>query len=325
MLPTPILDSFHRSWRSLFIAYTLGCAYAIPSHAATGGESFPEIRFGPYIFNEVQMAASPSGNEKVLPNGGYRLQIGWIEPITLDGQSYASCTFLETDVHADITPYQTDLGTTFSLKPFRLFELGMTYNRLVFNKSLKGFNRDSVGKAPRLSAWSPGHVLATQPGAAVGADVFAFTGALHLENAWTSAYMSYTYFLWDVDLRDHEFLYEFENDLLIKRRDRVHAVKATLDAKMNQSDLFNPFTITGIFLRDRYWFASHTHLEKNLVEVGFAGLRLGRNSSSQKRGLDLSLGLFTRAPQLDGMAWWQRLYLSADWKWTIDFLSAKQF
>lgn len=325
MLPKPMFDPFRRFLGSFLVANALGFGFVGTSSSATGGESFPEIRFGPYVFNEVQMAVSPSGNEKVLPNGGYRLQIGWIEPIALDGQSYASCTFLETDVHADITPYQTDLGTTFSLKPFRLFELGLTYNRLVFNQSLKGFNGDSVGKAPQLSAWTPSHVLATQPGAAAGADIFTFTGALHIENTRASAYLSYAYSLWDVDLRAHEFLYEFENDLLIKRRDRVHAMKASLDAKTPHTTLLKPFTIGSVFVRDRYWFASHTRLEKNLVEVGFAGLRLGHNSSTQKRGLDLSLGLFTHSPQLDDMIWWRRLYLSADWKWTIDFLSAKQF
>jgi hypothetical protein len=291
-------------------------------HAAN--EPFPDIRFGPYVFNEMQAGISPVADDRVLPFGSYRLQVGWIEPITI-GASYASCTFIETDAHVDVSPYQTDVGTTFSVKPFRLFELGITYNRLLFNGSMVGYNLLAGNGLPPAQDWSAGRILSNQPGKANGADIFTFQAALHLKVSAVSAYLAASRALWDIDVSDKELVYEYESDLLIKKRDRIHKVTGELHLALPTWEWLKPFSLQGLFLQNRYWYTTQTRLEKNLVSFGLAGFRHGTNTPFQKRGIDISLGYFTANPQLDQAEPWQRLYISTDWKWTVDFLSAQHF
>lgn len=288
----------------------------------SASQTFPEIRFGPYMFNEMKAGASPVADDRVLPYGSYRLQFGWIEPITT-GESYASCTFIETDAHLDVSPYQTDVGTTFSLKPFRIFEFGLTYNRLLFNGSLVGFNRNADQTFPSRSEWSAGRVLSDQPGKISGADIFTFQAAMNWKVSAVSAYLAASRSLWDVDYAGKELIYEFESDLLIKKRDRIHNVVGELRLDLPEWAWLKPFTLQGIMLQNRYWYTTQTRLEKNLVSFGFSGFRYGKNGAFQKRGSDIFIGYFTANPQLENAEPWQRLYVGLDWKWSVDFLSAQ--
>jgi hypothetical protein len=285
-------------------------------------EGFQDIRFGPYVYNELLMGMSPVGDDRVLPIGSYRLQIGWIEPITLDGQSYANCTFIETDGHFDVSPYQTDFGTTFSIKPFRIFEFGLTYNRLIFNESLVGFDYGPDGQLPLAKSWSAGNVLGHQPASGVGADVFTFNAAFHLKVSRLSISVDGSRSLWDVDIVANELLYEYASDLLIKKRDRIHRLTSEIRFHLPDWNLIKPFSLQGITFQDRYVYTNQTRLEKNLLAFGLAGFRFGSDSHKQKRGLDLTLGYFTDHPQLKNADFPNRLYLSAEWKWNVDFLSA---
>jgi len=286
--------------------------------------NYPVIRFGPYVLNEIHLMGSPTNNRDILPNGGYRLQFGWIEPITIDGLSHAACTFLETDAHFDVTPYQTDLGTTFSLKPFRLLEIGLTYNRLIFNSSMVGFQGQENGTIPPTQDWRSYSVLTRQPGEAVGADIFTFTGGLFLHISRVSAYLGASRSLWDVDLHDQDYLFEFQNDLLIKRRDRINIITLQIQNEIPAWTWLKPFTMEGFFLRNRYWYTTQTKLEKNLISAGILGLRYGTNPYNQKRGLDLGFGYFSLSPQLERSVWWRRATISLDWKWSVDILNAQE-
>jgi hypothetical protein len=299
--------------------FTLGLGQIMASN-----EGFQDIRFGPYVYNELKMGLSPIGNTHILPIGTYRLQFGWIEPISTVGQTYANCTFLETDAHIDISPYQTDVGTTFSLKPFRIFEFGLTYNRLVFNESLVGFNYEPNGQLPSVRSWSAESILGRQPAAGVGADVFTFNAAFHLKVSRLSISIDGSRALWDVDIADSELLYEYASDLLIKKRDRIHQLNSELRFHFSPWKFLQPFSLEGLTLQDRYIYTVQTKLEKNLIAFGLFGFRYGTNTPKQKRGLDLTFGYLTDHPQLVDADFANRLYLSADWKWNVDFLSASR-
>ncbi len=322
----PLEPAYFASFRLLqSTAFLLGIGAIAAFHAQADEQGFPDIRFGPYVYNEIHVGASPVGEEGVLPMGSYHLQFGWIEPISLDSKSSFACTYLETDGHFDVSPYQTDLGTTFSIKPFRLFEFGLTYNRLIFNESLVSFGYDPQGRLPEASSWSAGKVLKHQPGDGVGADVFTFTGAVHMQLEPVTLVLEASSSFWDIDIIDNDLVYEYDSDLLIAKRERIQRLSGDLSFELPRMQLLLPFTVHAITLQDRYIYATHTQLEKNLIAFGLSGFRYGKDSPSQRRGLDFKAGYFTHHPQLEGASFGRRIYLSLDWKWNIDFLSASRF
>src|SRR6185369_16088398 len=97
-------------------------------------------RFGPFLQQSMALQGNPAGYARIFPFAAYNLQAGWMEPIAILPWPLFRGSYLETQGNATVSPYQTDFGIAFNLKPIRFFEFGLAYNRLFFPTTLAGFN-----------------------------------------------------------------------------------------------------------------------------------------------------------------------------------------
>jgi hypothetical protein len=287
-------------------------------------DSVKPVRFGPFIQNHVNLVSTPAGYDYALTNGNYHFQIGWVEPISTNPSSLFYDTYIETNGNLNLSLFQSDIGTTFKLKPIRYLELGLSYNRLIFNQSMVTFKK-SGDDLPPADQWRPTSILrkiGKEPG---GADVFTYHANFTLDIKRVQFFVSGSYNLWDIDTKG-DYVYEYSNDLLISPRDRVKNLEAQINLDTRPYSLYRSFSYTGFSLRNQFWAAVHTDLKenqmtKNLVSFGITGFRMGRNPEMHRRGLDLLGGYWLLHNQIPKDDWVKSLVLIADWRWNIQFLS----
>lgn len=285
---------------------------------AARADSVKPIRFGPYIQNSISYVGNPAGYRYVLNNGQYRLQVGWIEPFSERSGGIFKDAYFETDGDLNVTPFQSDVGTTFNLKPIRYLEFGLSYNRLMYHNSMVAFSAPGE-KMIDLDRVLPGDLLNLNREFG-GADVFTFQTNFTLDMGPTQIHLMGSYALWDVDVRGKDFIYEYGIDMVIKPRDRVTTLLARWSLDLSRFSLSPAWSYTGIALRNQYWITSRTDQEKNLITAGITGLRLGRNPERQRRGLDLSVGYWSEHPQLNGEDMNLAFTLLMEWKWNVQIL-----
>jgi hypothetical protein len=286
--------------------------------AAAFPDSVKPLEFGPYMGHHVTYLGSPLSYDYALNYGHYRFQLGWIEPISEQAGGLLKDTYIETDGDFNISPFQSDLGTTFNLKPIRYLELGLSYNRLMFHNTMAAFSAPGADMID-LKLARPSEVMKLDKEFG-GADVFTFQANLTFDMGPTQLYILGARALWDIDAPGKDFVYEFQNDLVIKPRDRVNTVLAQFSLDLSSLSRNPAYSWTGLAIRNQYWFTDRSEQSKYLVSAGITGIRLGRNPVRQKRGMDVSLGYWLDHPQLDRSDFAQSLTFLFQWKWTLQFL-----
>ncbi|MDB5050438.1 MAG: hypothetical protein JWO30_3509 [Fibrobacteres bacterium] len=269
--------------------------------------------------NQVSIMASPVGYDYVLTNGFYHFQVGWIEPLSESNKGLFGETYFETNGNLNISPFTSDVGTTFNLKPIRYLEFGLSYNRLVFHNSMLAFARPGDTPPPEKELYTPDKILSADKSVG-GADIFAYQANLTFDIGKTQLYFQASRTLWDVDAKGKDYVFEYEDELLIRTGDRVNYGLAQFSIDLRPWSLFRTVSFQGFDLRDQYWNTDHTSSEKNLVSVGITGFRMGRNPEHQRRGLDFSVGYWTAHDQIPEGDVAKSIVLLADWKWNIHFL-----
>lgn len=266
--------------------------------------------------NKVSVAGSPAGYDYMLTNGYYHFEVGWNEPFSQSSRGFFGQTYFETSGNLNVSPFTSDLGTSFNLKPFRYLEFGLGYNRLLFHNSMISFQDSSI---PDKSRYTPKAVLSGSKDLA-GADIFTYQANLTFNILRTQLYLYVSRVLWDIDATGKNFVFEYGDGMLIKRRDRVNNLLAQYSLDLQPWSLFRRNSFTGFVLRNQYWSTAQTGIERNMVSFGITGLRWGRNPERQRRGLDLSLGYWTLHDQIPAGEVAKSFVLLADWKWNIHFL-----
>jgi hypothetical protein len=279
-------------------------------------DSVKPLMFGPFFMNQVNLTGSPAGYDYMLTNGFYHFQVGWIEPLSENSKGFFGQTYFETDGNLNVSPFTSDVGTTFNLKPFRYLEFGLSYNRLMFHNSMVSF-ADSV--IPPKSQYTPDAIFSA-PKDLGGADIFTYQANLTFDVGRAQLYLFASRALWDIDAKGKNFVFEYGDGILIKTRDRVNNLLAQFSVDMRPWSLFRRMSFMGFDVRNQYWVTTQTRLERNLLSLGITGIRMGRNPEHQRRGLDLSVGYWTLHDQVpkDDVA--KSIVLLADWKWNIHFL-----
>ncbi len=287
------------------------------------GDSVKPLTFGPFFVNGLSSRISPTGFNQVLSDITYHFQLGWIEPLATKSKGVFEETYFETDGNFNASPFTTDIGTAFYLKPIRYLELGLSYNRLLFNNSMVTFGStesSANGGGVPLHEWQPSQVIAREYKELGGADIFTYQINGTFNIGPLQLYINGTRTLWDIDAKAKNYVFEYGTDILLKPRDRVNALLTQITFDLRPYSLFKTVSFTGLALRSQYWYAAQTRFEKNLISGGITGFRLGQNPERQRRGLDFSIGYWTMNPQLDDSDWKQNIMLLADWKWNIQFL-----
>jgi hypothetical protein len=288
--------------------------------AAVRPDSVKPIDFGPYMTNHVTYMGSPASYRYALNNAYYRFQVGWVEPISESAGGLLKDTYFETDGDFNISPFQSDLGTTFSLKPIRYLEFGLSYNRLMFHNSMVTWTAPTPGaKMIDLKSARPGDLMELNQEFG-GADVFTFQGNFTLDMGPTQLYVMGARSLWDIDTPGKDFVYEYSNDMVIRPRDRVNTLLTQFGLDLSRFSRSPSYSWTGIAVRHQFWMTTRTEQEKSLVSAGITGIRVGRNPVRQRRGLDLSVGYWLDHPQLDRDNIAQSITFLMHWKWNVQFL-----
>lgn len=270
------------------------------------------------MVHNITFNGNPAGYRYALTNAYYRLKIGWIEPILENNGGLLKDTYFETGGEANTSPFQSDIGTTFNLKPIRYLEFGLNYNRLIFHNSMVAYTAPDVDMID-LDRALPGNLMKLDREFG-GADVFTFQANFTLNMGPTQLFVLGSRALWDIDVPGKDFVYEYSNDLVIKPRDRVNYLVTQLTLDLSRYSTNPSYTFTGLAIKNQYWNTTRTVLEKNLISAGVTGIRFGRNSERQSRGLDLSVGYWTLHPQLSGDDWAKNLSLILNWKLNVQFL-----
>lgn len=281
-------------------------------------DSVKPIQFGPYMVNSASYLGNPASYRYVLNNVYYRFQVGWIEPISERSEGLLKEAYFETDGDLNISPFQSDIGTTFNLKPIRYLEFGLSYNRLMFHNSMVSFAAPAQTMID-LDQVRPGDLMQLDQEFG-GADVFTFQTNVTFDLGPTQLHVLGSRALWDIDVPGKDFVYEYGNDLVIKPRDRVNHLLVKWSLDLSRYNKNPAWTYSGIAIRNQYWITTQTNQEKNLVSAGITGLRLGRNPVRQRRGLDMSLGYWTMHPQVGSQDWSRAVTFLLEWKWTVQFL-----
>lgn len=303
-----------RSVARLFavLALVATCSRELPA------DTVKPLLFGPFFMNQISLSGSPAGYDYILTNGLYHFQVGWIEPIAQGSGGIFSQTYFETDGNFNVSPFTSDLGTTFNLKPLRYLEIGLSYNRMLFLNSMVSFATPGGG-LPDKAEYRPDEILSRHKELG-GADIFSYHGNLTFDVGPVQLYLSDSLTLWDIDAKGKDFVYEYGDGLLVSIRDRVNHAMAQISYDLRPHSVFHTLSFVGLALRDQYWSTSQTHLTKNLVSGGITGIRLGQNSQFQRRGLDLSLGYWTLHDQLPAGNLAKSWMIIADWQWNIHVL-----
>jgi hypothetical protein len=276
------------------------------------------LAFGPFFMNQLSISGSPAGYDYVLTNGFYHFQVGWIEPIAQTHAGLFGETYFETNGNLNISPFTSDVGTTFNLKPLRYLEFGLSYNRMMFHNSMVSFARPTGGGVDK-KLYLPDEVLSDnkEPG---GADIFAYQANFTFDLGPTQFYFAGSRTLWDIDAKGKDYVYEYGDGLLLRTRDRVNNLTAQMTLDLRPFSLFQGVSFFGLVFRDQYWITAQTDLEKNLVSAGLTGFRLGRNPERLRRGLDLSVGYWTIHDQIPSGDFGKSIVILADWQWNIHVL-----
>ncbi len=282
-------------------------------------DSIKPLIFGPFFMNQVNVTASPLGYDYVLTNGFYHFQAGWVEPLSESRKGIFGQTYFETNGNVNISPFTSDIGTTFNVKPIRYLEMGLSYNRMLYHNSLLSFVSDTSGRAPDKTDYLPRKVL-TYAKELGGADVFTYQANLTFDMGNAQLYLYAARTLWDIDAKGESFAFEYGDEFLIATRDRVNNAVAQLSFDLRPWSLFKTVSFIGFDLRNEYWLSDHTELSKNLVSIGLNGFRFGRNPEHQRRGLDVRLGYWTLHDQIPSGDVAKSFLIMADWKWNIHFL-----
>jgi hypothetical protein len=304
----------------------MALALLIPN---VGADSIKPTVFGPFFMNQITVTGSPAGYEYVLTNGSYHFQVGWIEPLSENSRGLFGETYFETNGNLNVSPFTSDIGTTFNLKPLKYLEIGLSYNRMMFHNSMVTFSRPGSNSLPSELV-KPENILSDhkEPG---GADIFTYQANLTFDIGRTQTYLFASRALWDIDAKGKDFVFDYGDDLPIRTRDRVNFMMAQFSVDLKPWSLFNSVSFMGIDVRDQYWITTQSKLErtptdmkiaveKNLVSVGITGFRFGRNPERQRRGLDLFVGYWTNHYQIPEGDIAKSILLTADWKWNIHFL-----
>jgi hypothetical protein len=279
-------------------------------------DSVKPLMFGPFFMNQLSMEGSPAGYDYVLTNGFYHFQVGWFEPIAQGAEGIFSETYFETNGNLNISPFTSDVGTAFNVKPLRYLELGLSYNRMLFHNSMVTFPN---GNKPDRELYRPDEVLRKHSELG-GADIFTYQANLTFDLGPAQFYLSDSLSLWDIDAKGKEYAYEYGDGLLISTRDRVNTVLAQATFDTRPHSLFRKVSFVGFAIRDQFWHTVKSEMSKNLVSAGITGFRVGRNSRFQRRGLDLSVGYWTLHDQIPSGHIAESLMLIADWQWNIHVL-----
>lgn len=304
---------------ALVVPILLSLAGARPSDA----DGVRPQRFGPFLQQGVTMKGNPAGYSRIFPFADYNLQAGWMEPVAVLPWPLFRGSYIETQGNATVSPYQTDFGIAFNLKPVRFFEFGLGYNRLFFPNTLAGFDApdsSSPARLPDKALWRPAEVFGADRLSAAGADIFTYQANLTFDLGPLQLHGGSSYSLWAVDTRRHDLVLEYHSGLLIKRHDRIGSLYAHA--------LFHPdsglgalgFTMDGFGARNQLWWTVQTGLSQNLLSTGLSGMRYGKNGSRLYRGLDLWVGYWTWHPQLADADAWRKFNVSLEWTWNIQIL-----
>ena len=284
-----------------------------------GADSVKPLNFGPFFMNQMSANVNPTGYDYALTDVRYHFQIGWIEPLAEGAGGLFRETYFETDGNFNVSPFTSDIGTTFNLKPLRYLEMGLSYNRLLFHNTMVTFKRPDNTPVP-IDEWQPSNVISRDHKEPGGADIFTFQTNLTLNLGPAQIYLFGSRTLWDIDAKGKDYVYEYGTDMLIRPRDRVNSLLAQITLDLRPHSLYRSVSFTGLSIRNEYWYTTQTRLEKNLIYAGITGFRFGQNPERQRRGLDLSLGLWTMHDQIPKDDWVKSLVVIADWKWNIQFL-----
>ncbi len=276
------------------------------------------LLFGPFFMNQISVTGSPAGYDYILTNGFYHFQVGWIEPISQGNNGLFGETYFETDGNLNVSPFTSDIGTTFNLKPLRYVEVGLSYNRMLFHNSMVSFTSPS-GALPDKEIYRPDQILSRSKELG-GADIFTYHANFTLDIGPAQIYLAGSRTLWDIDAKGKDFVYEYGDGLLLTIRDRVNSFMAQTTFDFRPHSVFRTLSFVGLALRDQYWSTDATNLEKNLVSGGITGIRLGQNSRFQRRGLDLSLGYWTLHDQIPSGDLTKSWVIIADWQWNVHAL-----
>lgn len=281
-------------------------------------DSVKPLMFGPFFLNQISGMASPAGYDYVLSNGLYHFQAGWIEPIGQGRDGFFNETYFETNGNLNVSPFTTDIGTTFNLKPIRYLEVGLSYNRMMFHNSLVSF-----ATLPDERQYRPDEIIshAKELG---GADIFTYQANLTFDFGPAQLYLQGSRALWDTDAKGKSFFFEYGDGLILSTRGRVNKFLAQTVLDLQPKTVFRAISFIGFAIRDQYWMTDESEdgqgIERNLVSAGITGLRFGRNSRLQRRGLDLSVGFWTLHDQIPKGDFAKSLVLVADWQWNIHVL-----
>jgi hypothetical protein len=276
-------------------------------------------RFGPFLQQGIELDGSPAGFRQTPTFGAYNFQAGWIEPIGVLPWGIFRGTYVETQGNATLSPYFSDVGTIFNLKPIRFVEIGLGYNRLLFHYSLAGFQGTQL---PEPDRWRTLDILRSDSLEAAGADVFTFHSNFTVDLARLQLHAGGFRSLWDVDVRDaRDIFFEYRSGLLVRKRDRINSLYGQALLNLEPHLGFLGFMARGVEVRDQYWWTSQTGLSQHLLSAGFSGWRWGRNSGRLYRGLDALLGFWISHPQLDNRPWQERLHVSLIWTWNVQILN----
>ena len=258
--------------------------------AGARADSVKPLQFGPFFMNQISMVGSPAGYDYALTNGFYHFQVGWFEPIAQGKDGIFGETYFETNGNLNVSPFTSDVGTTFNVKPLRYLELGLSYNRMVFHNSMVSFPATKDEKQPAKELYRPDQVLSHSTKEMGGADIFTYQANLTFDLGPTQFYFAGSRTLWDIDAKGKGYVYEYGDGLLLAIRDRVNNFMAQATLDLRPHSVFRKLSFVGFTVRDQYWHTDQTELEKNLVSAGITGFRLGHNPRFQRRGLDLSVG-----------------------------------
>jgi hypothetical protein len=284
--------------------------------AAVRADSVKPLMFGPFFMNQISLSGSPLGYDYMLTNGYYHFEVGWIEPFAETAKGFFGETYFEANGNLNVSPFTSDMGTTFNLKPFRYLEFGLSYNRLMFHNSMFAFSDSTI---PIGSRFTPDKVFAGAKELA-GADIFTYQGNLTFDIGKTQLYLFASRALWDIDAKGKNYVYEYGDGLLIKTRDRVSHILGQFSLDLRPWSLGKTMSFTGFVLKDQYWVTRQTDFERNMISFGITGIRIGRNPEQQRRGLDLSVGYWNEHDQIPQSETGKSFVLLADWKWNIHFL-----
>jgi hypothetical protein len=318
----PRIHSVPTLARLPFLALLLGITGALSGNARADGVR-PQ-RFGPFLQQSLALTGNPEGYARIFPFASYNLQAGWMEPIAVLPWPLFQGSYIETQANATASPYQTDFGIAFNLKPIRFFEFGIAYNRLFFPNTLAGFNFPDTADAhhlPERYRWRPTEMLHVDQLSAAGADIFTYQANLTVNAGPTQLHAGTSYSMWAVDTRTHDFILEYHSGLLIRRNDRIGSLYAQTLFRPDSGFGALGFSAQGFGIRNQLWWTIQTNLSQNLLSAGFTGLRRGRNGDRLYRGLDGWVGYWTWHPQLADRDPWQKLNLSLQWTWNIQILN----